>query len=154
MPTTSAYEQIANDLATIITTCYTAEGWIPIHDELHESLGWAGTVIGIAPDERGDIVNNANALVQETWVVVRFQGAYNLKVDPSQSVDPRIVANYAERFRRAIQTANVPSYGTAQTWFYDIRDIRYPRDPTGNKTRFFATLRAFGNNSGLVETTG
>jgi hypothetical protein len=154
MPTTSAYEQIAADLKTIIDSCYTAEGWVGVHDELHESLGFDQTRIGIAQDERGDIVSSGNALVQETWVVVRFQGKYDLKVDPLQSVDPRIVANYAERFRRAIQTANVPSYGTNQTWFYDIREIRYPRDPTGNKTRFFATIRAYGNNSGLVETIG
>jgi hypothetical protein len=154
MPTTSSYEQCANALKTIIDTEFAAEGLVAIHDELHESLGSQGTVIGISTDERGDVVNAANGLVLETWIQVRFQGGYNLQVNPSQTVDPRIITNYAERLRRAIRTANSPHFGTSQAWYYQITEIRYPRDPTGNKTRFFATIRAYGNNSALVETTG
>lgn len=154
MPTTSAYEQVAADLKTIIDAEFAADGFAAIHDELHESLGFDGTKIGIAPDERGDVVSAGTAVVQETYVVVRFQNAYNLQVDPRQAVDPRIIANYAERFRRAVRAANSPQYGSEQTWFYTIIDTRYPRDPTGNKTRFFCTIKAQGNNAGLVETTG
>lgn len=153
MTVTSSYEEVANALKVIIDAEYAPEGLVAIHDELHESLGSAGTVIGISPDERGDIVNN-NSLVLETWVQVRFQGGYNLQVNPAQTVDPRIITNFAERFRRAIRTANSPHAGTQRSWYYQIVDIRYPRDPTGNKTRFFATIRAYGNNSSLVETTG
>jgi hypothetical protein len=154
MPTTSAYEQAANQLKTIIDTCYTADGFTAEHDELHEAVGMNGTRIGIAPDERGDIVSPGNGLVQETYIMVRFQGKYNLQVNPDQSVDPRLVANYAERLRRAIQDANYPQAGTDQKWYYLIVDTRYPRDATGNKTRFFMLLKAFGNNTGVVETTG
>lgn len=154
MTVTSPYEQVSAALKTIIDTEFTAEGFVCVHDELHESLGFEGTVIGIAPDERGDVVSPNNNLVQETYIMVRFQGAYNLQVNPRQSVDPRIIANYAERFRRAIRTANTPHFGTNQAWYYKIEEIRYPRDATGNKTRFFALIRAYGNNAGIVETTG
>src|ERR1044072_1209051 len=155
MPTTSAYEEAPGQIKTIIDACYATEGFVAVHDELHESLGFDGTVIGIAPDDRGDIVDPGNNLVQETYIMVRFQGKYDLKVDPRQTVDPRTITNYAERLRRAIQDYSSPYIvGTPRNWYFKILETRYPRDPTGNKTRFFMLLQAYGNNAGIVETTG
>jgi hypothetical protein len=94
-----------------------------------------------------------NYLIKETWMEVRFYGIYQKIVDPNLPVDPRIVANYAERFRRALQDAVVSTTGVDAMWYFQLVDIEYPRDPTGNRTRFVARLRAWGNNSALVETT-
>lgn len=147
----SAYTEAAEQLKVILDATYAAEGIVAEHDDIHESLGSQGTRLGISPDERGDIVSGRNALVQETWIEVKFYGAYKLDVNPNQAVDPRAITLLAERFRRSIEASNQAVSGSM--WYYNLLQIRYPRDPTGNRTRFVATLRAFGNNSSLVETS-
>jgi hypothetical protein len=150
---TSAYTQAADQLKVVLDACYADLGIVCEHDDIHESLGFQGVArLGVAPDERGDIVRGNNMLVQETWIEVKFFGAYRLDVDPNQAVDPRAITVLAERFRDALRNSN--QVVTGDMWYYDLMQIRYPRDPTGNKTRFVATLRAFGNNAALVETTG
>lgn len=149
---TSAYVEAADQLKVVLDATYAPEGLVTEHDDIHESLGFQGARLGIAPDERGDIVRGDNALVQETWIEVKLFGVYNLEVNPNQAVDPRAITLLAERLRRSIKASNQAATGSM--WYYNLMQIRYPRDPTGNRTRFVATLRAFGNNSSLVETTG
>lgn len=148
----SAYTEAADQLKIVLDATFAPEGLVAAHDDLHESLGFQGARLGISPDERGDIVRGDNALVQETWLEVKLYGAWTKEVDPTQAVDPRVVTLLAERFRRALQASNQAATGSM--WYYNLMQIRYPRDPTGNRTRFVATLRAFGNNASLVETTG
>lgn len=148
---TSAYELAAAQLKIAIDTAFAAEGFVAAHDQLHESLGWNGTQIGIAPIR--DVVNTNN-YIQETWIQVQFFGQWMKEITPTTAVDPRIVTNYAERFRRAVQDRVVPPIGIADVmWYFNLVEIEYPRDPNGNNTRFVARLRAWGNNSALVETT-
>jgi hypothetical protein len=145
----SPYEVVATALKTVIDIEFALEGIVAIHDNLHEAIGRRRIAVGIAPEE--DIVNGGNALVQETWVQVKFYDLWDPKVDPEQSVNPLKITAYAERLRDALRTASVTASG--QMWFFDVRRVRYPDDPTGNKTRFVASIRAYGNNSNLVETT-
>lgn len=148
---TSAYTEAADQLKVVLDATFAPEGIVCEHDDLHESLGFNGPRLGIAPDERGDIVRGDNALVQETWILVKFYGQWTKLVDPTQSVDPRAITLLAERFRDALQRSD--QLATEHHWFYNLVQIRYPRDPTGNKTRFEALIRAFGANSALVETS-
>lgn len=153
MTVTSPYQTAAEQLAAIIDAEYAPEGFVVEHDNIHESLGSDGrTRLGLAP--MYDIPQARDLNVQETWIEFRFYGGFDKKVDPNQSVDPRIVTTFAERFRRAIKASYVPSNGTPGMWFYTIERIEYPNDATGNKTRFVARVCAYGQNSGLVETTG
>lgn len=117
------------------------------HDRLHESLGFNGRdYVGISPVRESSerITTNITALVQ-------FYGAYSLEIDPEQEVDPRIISNKVERFRRAIQKARI--IADELVWYMDVTSIEYPNDATGNKSRFEATVVTQGENTGLIETT-
>lgn len=151
-PTPSAYLTVATALQQIIETEFQPEGYTAIRDKLHESLGRARTAIGIAPSE--DRVRETNAVVQETFVEVRFYDLWTQEISPDTIVDPALITGYAERFREACRRSNATDPGTGQVWYFDVVRITYPDDPTGNKSRFHATVRAYGNNAGLVETTG
>lgn len=148
----SPFETVAIALKTIIDAEFAPEGFTAIFDNLHESLGRTRTEIGIAPTE--EFVNERNAVVQESWVEVRFYDLWTQEISPDTVVDPTRIAGFAERFRDAIRRARASDPGTGMVWYFDVRRVEYPNDPTGNKTRFHATVRAFGNNSGLIETTG
>lgn len=148
---TSSYTQASEVLKQIIDATYAAEGYVAIHDDIHEALGRNGVRIGINPADQGDVVG-ANALVQETWIEVKFYGQWRDEITPETVVDPRIITEFAERFRRSIKASNAPASDVL--WYFNLRQISYPRDPTGNRTRFVARLQAYGNNASLVETTG
>lgn len=117
-------------------------------DRIHESVGSDGHLyVAISPDiDRDDRVE----LTME--FTLQFYDSYNLEIDPTQTVDPSLVTNKAERMRRAL--AAVRTIGSEHLWFFDVINTRYPSDPTGNKSRFEMTIRARGNNSGLIETIG
>lgn len=151
MAVTSQYEEISALLKAVIDTEFAPEGIAARHDNVHESLGHKYPVVGIAPVRDTPMLNNMATL--ETWVEVRFFDKYNREINPEQAVDPRTITNTAERLRRAIQGTNhLP--GTSRSWFMNVVDISYPDDPTGNKSRFVMTIRAFGQNPAIVETTG
>ena len=44
--------------------------------------------------------------------------------------------------------------GTTTLWYMTVTSVDYPKDPTGNKSRFEATVRAYGQNTALTETIG
>jgi len=150
MPVTSAYEQVATQLKTIIDTEFSADGITAIFDNLHESLGRDRVECGIAPIE--DVMMERNGIVQETWVEVKMYDLWTQEISPTTLVDPSAITNKAERFRRAVRAAN--DAGTGVLWYFDVVRVQYPNDPTGNKTRFVARVKAFGNNAGIIETTG
>ncbi len=152
MPVTSAYEVIANGLKQIIDAEFAPEGIVASHDNLHESLGRDRRECGIAPIE--DAVPMSAGLTLEAFVEVRFYDFWKQEITPTTAIDPRIIANYAERFRRAVKANSGNTPGLGILWFFDVKRVQYPNDPTGNKTRFHAQVKGQGNNSGLVETTG
>jgi hypothetical protein len=152
MPAASPYEVVATALKTIIDTEFAPEGFTAIHDNLHESLGRERVAIGIAPVE--DEVTDRNNVVQETLLEVKFYLVWKPEISPETQVNPFQIAEYAQRFRDACRQARNATPGTDMMWFYDVQRVQYPNDPTGNKTRFVATVRALGNNAGLVETVG
>jgi hypothetical protein len=148
----SPYEAVATAIKAVIDAEFAAESITAIQDNIHEALGRTGVAVGIAPIE--DLVQSSNNVVQETWAEVRFFDLWDAKIDPEQAVNPFKITAYADRFRQAIRRASVTTPGTGQVWYFDLQRVQYPNDPTGNKTRFVATIRAYGNNSGLVETSG
>lgn len=146
----SPFEAVAIAIKAVFDATFAAEQFVMIFDDLHESLGREYVAVGISPTE--DLTRTTNALVQETWVEVKFYDLWRQEISPDTVVDPVTITAYAERFRNALRIASASDPGTGQVWYFDVRRITYPRDPTGNKTRFVATIRAFGNNSNLVET--
>lgn len=148
---TSAFESIANAIKTAFETEFTVEGFKMSFDNLHESLGRHRVEVGIAPSEERATL--ANRVTGEHWVEVKFYGLWTDEISPDTVVNPTKITGYAERFKDALREAQDSFGGTGRVWYFDVDRIQYPNDPTGNKTRFVATIRAFGNNSNLIETT-
>jgi hypothetical protein len=151
-PTTSAYLTVATALQQIVATEFAAEGFTAIRDNLHESLGRHRTDIGIAPVD--DFPRDNDAVMKETIVEIRFYDLWTQEISPDTVVDPARITGFARRLENAIRLSNATDPGTDEVWFFDARRVTFPNDPTGNKTRFHMTIRAFGNNAGLVETSG
>lgn len=146
----SSYAAVANDLKTLLDTVFAPEGIEAIHDNLHAALGEASPVLGIAPMR--DTPKPGQEVTEEHWVEVKFFDRWKKEITPATVIDPRIIAAKADRFKNAVRENNNP--GTGQVWFYKITNVDYPNDPTGNKSRFIATVLAYGNNVALIETTG
>lgn len=137
-------------LMDVLTAEFAADGFPILDDKLHGSVGRDGTKFGIYCDRF--LSSPGNRLVGEIECIVQCYGKYDLRVDPNQAVSPGIVEARAERFRDALRGYAEP--GTGRLWYYRLERLEYPDDPTGNKTRFEAYVRAFSNNTALVETTG
>lgn len=137
-------------LMDILTAEFATDGFSVLDDKLHGSVGRDGTRIAVYTERF--VPNFSNRYVGESECVVQFYGKYDLKVDPNQTVSPGIIEARAERFRTALRAFSEP--GTGDRWYYRLERLEYPDDPTGNKTRFEAYVRAFANNTALVETTG
>lgn len=151
-PTTSAYLTVATALQQIIATEFTDEGFTAIRDNLHESLGRERTEIGIAPTE--DYPRENNQIIKETYVEVRFYDLWTQEIDPATVVDPARITGFARRLEDAIFASHAADPGNDEIWFFSVVRTTFPNDPTGNKTRFHMTVKAFGNNPSLVETAG
>lgn len=147
----SPFEIVATAVKDAFDAEFASEGFTMTFDNLHESLGRNRVDVGISPEE--DNVNMRNALVQETWVEVKFYDLWRQEITPDTVVNPTRITSFAQRFRDCLRTTSVSTPGTGMVWYFDVRNIRYPNDPTGNKTRFVASVRAYGNNSNLTETT-
>lgn len=146
------YEVIATALKQIIDTEFAAEGITAVHDNLHESLGLRRVSVGIAPVR--DAPNDTRSVAGNFTVEIRFYDLWDKKVDPEQSVNPIKITGYAERLKKSIQQSQIDYPGTGEVWFFQWVGTEYPDDPTGNKTRFHMTVRSWGNNTALVETSG
>lgn len=147
----SPFETIAAAVKIIFETEFTAEGFKMIPDNIHPALGRNRVAVGIAPLR--DEVRSNNSIVQETYVEVRFYGLWTDEIDPETMVNPNLVTGYAQRLRNALRVSNATDPGTGSVWYFDVQRTEYPDDPTGNKSRFHMTIRGFGNNAALVETT-
>lgn len=143
----STYIIAANALEALLTATF--PGVTVVHDKVHEAIGFKGPRIGIAPTR--EIPNARNKLMMEAWIEVRYMDVWDRKVDPAQKVDPRLIAAKAQTLMEAIQSTTVTASGSM--WFFNVEMVNYPDDPTANKTRFYMTLRAWGNNASMVETT-
>ncbi len=144
----SAYETLATALKAIIDTEFTPEQFVAVHDRLHESLGSDRTVIGISPERWLPSPRNRN--VKLTYLLVQFYNRYDLDIDPTQKVDPLVIADYAERLERAIQTQQASTPGSSEIWYFDVDSVDFPQDPTGNKSRFHMIVVGRGDNAALV----
>lgn len=146
----SPFSIAATAIKTVFDAEFAPEGFTMIFDKLHESLGRNRVEVGIAPVE--DVVNERLSIMQETYLEIRFYGLWRQEITPTTQVDPTEITEYAERLKDALRATRATDPATNKVWYFDVRRTTYPDDPTGNKTRFHMTVRAFGNNAGLVES--
>lgn len=150
MSVTSGATEARLQLNAIINAEFAPENFVVINDHLHESLGNGGTRLGTSPNRSRPLASNDLVMTHE--ILFQFYGRWKDDIDPTTKVDPLVIETYAERFMRALEAS--AHAGTDRMWYYRVTEINYPQDPTGNKTRFEATILAYGNNPVLVETTG
>lgn len=145
----SPYRAAASAIEQILTTEFADLGVVPEHDELHESLAYDGRRrVGIAPlNEAPQAGNNSH---WQTFVNIKWYNPWDKMVNNEQAVDPRIAGDYAARANAAIMRTTYS--WNDDLWFFNVTNIAYPRDPTGNVTRFVMTVVASSANSGLRET--
>jgi hypothetical protein len=143
------YAVAAEGVKAIIDAEFAPEQIVANHDKLHESLGLEGIEVGISPTDQ--IPMGGNALVLDTGIFVQFYGLWEKMVDPTQQVDPRLVTGWADRFRRAVEGTQANAAGSSEVWYYEVIRVEYPDDPTGNKSRFHAWVRARGDNTALLD---
>lgn len=150
MPVIDPYAVAATALKAIIDDEFSTESYTAIHDRLHESLGTRRTEIGISPLRWTPMPRNRN--VRDTYIFVQFYDRWDKEIDPAQTVNPTRITGYAARFEEAVQRQQATDPGTGDVWYFDVDEVTFPEDPTGNKTRFEAVIHARGNNHGLLES--
>lgn len=142
----SPYRIAASGIEQIITTEFADLGVVPLHDELHESLGREGRVVGISIDREAPMARNRVA--QQEFIRIQWFEEWTDEVDPTIIHDPRLIADLAFRLQVALGAANLTYSG--DFWYFNWEYTEYPRDPTGNKTRFVMYVVAYANNAHLV----
>jgi hypothetical protein len=136
-------------VGTVIGTEFAAEGIVVRPDKLHESLGQGTPIAGSYPEGERP---HASGIVATTVITVQVFMAWDPQIDPTQAVDPALIEAWSWRFQRAVKTAAMPNVQNLS--YYNVAEILYPDDPTGNKTRFYATVIGYGANPSIGETTG
>lgn len=150
MAVTAPETEARQALMAAVETEFTPEKMSVLDDRLHGSLGEQGPIAGCYPDH--SIATRGQKLINEYFIIVQVFSRWEKVVDRAQTVSPAKIEEWAERFRRSIQSGVDPR--TSRVWYFDLERIRYNPDPTGNITRFEATVIARGNNSALIETIG
>lgn len=125
-------------------------------DRLHDARGSDGELApggalgGVYPER--SVERPGQGVVLETTAVIQLFGYWERQIDPTQTVSPATIEEHAERIRRAVQGASYTADN--HLWFFQVIEMDYPKDPTGNITRCVARVRAYSDNSAIVETTG
>lgn len=121
------------------------------HDKLHESLGYNGLVVGISPLRT--LPTPSREIQQELYIFVQWYDKWDKEVNNEQAVDPFAITEMAHRFHVAIERdiKAMTDIGP-EIWYYKVTGTEFPDDPTGNKSRFEATVLAYGDNLALTES--
>src|SRR2546427_537113 len=131
-PETKAREAIIE----FINKEFKTEGFVARDDKLSPSLGADGTYIGVSPVRR--IPWSKDYQVNRYEILIQFYGRYQKEVNPTQSVSPKLIEEYADRFCKIFEGNKATLSGAV--WFFTLERLLYPPDPTGNSTRFEAHL--------------
>ena len=129
-------------LITLLTTEFGADNFVVRADKLDKSLGFDGAVSCVCPLRERP--NSRARLELQTTIQVQLFGHWDPQTDPNEIVDPTTVEAWADRFRTMI--GGYTQTGTSRVWWFQLDEIVYENDPTGNCTRFCATVIARGDN--------
>lgn len=127
---------------------FSDEGWTVEDDKLGASAGMDGrTRVAVSPlrsreDSRVAVQLNVEVLLQVYL-------PYSATPDSDIAVDPTLIEGYAQRIRDAFRGEG-SSGSTSAFWGLRVREVEYPDDPTGNKSRLEATILGYGDNTAVV----
>lgn len=153
MPPVTAPETVARQrLIALIEAEFAPESLEVRSDRLNESLGQDGPLGAVFPSTATE--DPRNGLVLSSLLNVQLFRQWSNDLDPTQTVDPSAIEEWAERLRRACR-ADIDAAGWSEhLWYYRVQKIDYNPDPTGNISRLIASVEAVSQNPALVETTG
>ena len=138
---------IRNAVKTIVAAVYATEGWTAGDDKFGRSMGkdeaHDQAFISVTPDFARE--RPLKALILDVQVTVQFYLGYDAVPDETISRDSSIIEGYADRLRLAFEGAG-SRVDTGDAWYLRLTGIEYYDDPTGNKTRFEATIVGEGVN--------
>lgn len=152
MTVTASETELRERIAGVLNTEFTTEGITFRMDRAHDSLGQDAPVGAVYPGPSEEKLGQG--LVYQTTAYIQLFRQWDPRVDPTQTVDPADIENWAERARRALQLDGVSVTGDAHLWYYRVVKTEYPLDPTGNVSRALFTVIAESQNASLVETHG
>lgn len=138
------------ELRTILEGEFNAEGITIYDDKLLNASGEDGAEVGIYPVGEEEFPGNANALLVTVTVQMFNKWEADWADSPDQHVDPATVENWADRLRLAVKAYNGTRPKVDQLWYFRVTRVDYMDDPTGNRTRFEATVVGVADNDGEV----
>lgn len=130
----------------IADTAFTPAGLPPVeYDKLLRAAGKDGAAkLAIYPEGAQPARQQRITLVVP--VVLQVFLAYAAEPDENLVVNPLTIVDLAESFRQGFGPASVEP-ATGEAWFLRLQGVRYPDDPTGNKSRFEALIEGVGTNA-------
>lgn len=135
---------VTQRIRTIFETEFEAEGWTLADDVLPRAAGKDGaTVAAVAPVQAAEKPGAVQQLVIPCTLQLYL--AYTAEPDEFIVVDPNVIVGYADRLRRAFQTQS--SGNSDDLWYLRLLNIRYPLDPTANKSRLEADIEGAATNT-------
>jgi hypothetical protein len=138
---TSPAENACDAVAALVDAEFTAEGWTTQHDKFGRSKGMElpEDQAAIAVYQESERERQGQVQMLDVSVTLQFHLGYAAEPDETIVRDPRVIAEYADRVRRAFKGA-ASSGNSADFWYMRLTSVTYPDDPTGNKTRFEADV--------------
>ena len=106
------------------------------------SLAQYGLVAAVYPISEEPQPDDRLALL--TTIGVDFLTIWEPDPDVDRIVDPATIEDYAYRFRTALGAYQ--QTGTSTIWWFQLEELTYETDPTGNISRFNAVVVAYGQN--------
>ena len=131
----------------VIEAEFAAEQFTVADDKLPRAAGKDGApALACYPDDTTEEARNVTVAVCR--VILQLYLAFEPEPDEHIVRDPGEIEAYAGRIRRAFKTQSQGS--GSELWGLRVTRISYPDDPTGNRTRLEAEIRAMGpNDAGL-----
>ena len=141
--TTAPETALATRVKSIFATTFAAEGWTVADDKLLRATGKDGDPhAGWYPVIAAERTNQVREL--DSTIIVQLYLGFDPDPNEDYVRDPNVIIGYADRFRRAFQSQS--SGTTEDLWFLRLTQVAYPPDPTGNSSRFEATVVGYSQN--------
>lgn len=140
--TTPPEQAVTTAVKTIFANTFASEGWTLADDRLLRAAGKDGTEAAIYPVTSLEKATQVQELI--VTVTVQLYLAFDPEPNEDYVVDPNVIIGYADRLRRAFQSHS--SGNTDDLWWLRLTGVTYPVDPTGNVSRFEATVEAHCSN--------
>ena len=128
-------------IKNLISTVYTTEGWTAGDDRFGRSKGkdQAEDVAAISVTPLYERERPGQAEILDLGILVQFHLGFAAVPDENIVRDSTVVEGYGDRLRAAFAGAGC-RVDDGDAWYLRFTAIDYPVDPTGNITRFEATI--------------